>query len=389
MSRSFICPICKNSDPRYIGFLNGKPYCRKCISFKGEIATKNYQINHNIEIFVSYELTKIQKNISKEILNNFQNKYNQLVYAVCGAGKTELVFEVIEFAIKNNLRVGFAIPRKDVVYELAIRFKNTFKKAKIVSLYGGCTDILEGDLICLTTHQLFRFEKYFDLLILDELDAFPYKDNDVLYNIFLRSIKGNYILMSATPSEEFLNNFSLDKNNKVLKLFVRFHMKNIPVPIIKVVPFEILKVIFLVIKIKNYIKENKQVLVFVPTISLSKKVYYLIKNLVKPGYFINSKSTNREEIINEFRNKNYMYLVTTAVLERGVTLENLQVIIFEADNEIFNRYSLTQISGRVGRKALFPDGEVIFLCDKKTKEMEKSIFSINEANKVLQKMLSG
>ena len=83
-----------------------------------------------------------------------------------------------------------------------------------------------------------------------------------------------------------------------------------------------------------------------------------------------------------------MYLVTTAVLERGVTLENLQVIIYQADHEIFNQYSLTQISGRVGRKASYPDGEVIFLCDKKTKEIKKSIFSINEANKVLQKMLS-
>ena len=194
--------------------------------------------------------------------------------------------------------------------------------------------------------------------------------------------------MSATASEEFIKKFTLDKNNKLIKLFVRFHLKKIPVPVIKIVPFEIFKIIFLVIKIKKYLEENKQVLIFVPTINLSKKVYIFIKNFVKPGYFVNSKSNNREEIINKFRNKKYMYLVTTAVLERGVTLENLQVIIYQADHEIFNQYSLTQISGRVGRKASYPDGEVIFLCDKKTKEMEKSIFSINEANKVLQKMLS-
>lgn len=388
MSRFFICPICKNKDPRYIGFLNGKPYCRKCISFKGEIASNKYLINDNIEIAVSYQLTKLQKDISNQILTNYQHKYNQLIYAVCGAGKTELVFEVIEYVLKSKLRVGFAIPRKDVVYELSLRFKTTFKNAKVVSLYGGSTDNLEGDIICLTTHQLFRFKNYFDLLILDELDAFPYKDNDVLYNIFLRSVKGNYILMSATPSEEFINKFSSDKNNKVIKLFVRFHMKSIPVPIIKVVPFELFKIIFLIIKINCYIKENKQVLIFVPTIYLSKKVYFLIKNFAKQGYFVNSLSINRQEIINKFRNKNYMYLVTTAVLERGVTLENLQVIIFQADHEIFNRYSLTQISGRVGRKASYPSGEVIFLCDKKTDEMEKSIFSINEANKVLQEMLS-
>ncbi|MDY4857923.1 MAG: helicase-related protein [Candidatus Onthovivens sp.] len=388
MSRFFICPICKNEDPRFIGYLNGKPYCRKCISFKGEVATNTYQMTDKIEISTAYELTNIQKEISNVILDNFKNKFNQLVYAVCGAGKTELVFAVIEYALNKHMRVGFAIPRKDVVYELSIRFKNTFKKAKIVSLYGGNTETLEGDIICLTTHQLYRFNNYFDLLILDELDAFPYKDNDVLYNIFLRSIKGNYILMSATISEEFIKKITLDKNNKLIKLFVRFHLKKIPVPVIKIVPFEIFKIIFLVIKIKKYLEENKQVLIFVPTINLSKKVYIFIKNFVKPGYFVNSKSNNREEIINKFRNKQYMYLVTTAVLERGVTLENLQVIIYQADHEIFNQYSLTQISGRVGRKASYPDGEVIFLCDKKTKEMEKSIFSIDEANKVLQKMLS-
>ena len=83
MSRFFICPICKNEDPRFIGYLNGKPYCRKCISFKGEVATNTYQITDNIEISTAYELTNIQKEISNVILDNFKNKFNQLVYAVC------------------------------------------------------------------------------------------------------------------------------------------------------------------------------------------------------------------------------------------------------------------------------------------------------------------
>lgn len=387
MSRFFICPICKNENPKYIGYINGSPYCRKCISFKGELVDENFKITDNIKLDINYNLTKYQADISSKIVENYKNKFNQLIYAVCGAGKTELVFKVIEFALNNKQRVGFAIPRKDVVIELYERLKFAFKNAKVISLYGGHKEEIEADIVCLTTHQLFRYNNYFDLLILDELDAFPYKDNEVLSNIFLRSIKGNYILMSATPSKEFINEFKKQSGNKLLELPFRFHMKNIPIPQIKIVFFDMFKIIYIFYKIKQYIKQNKQVLIFVPTIYFSKKIYFYLKNLVKPGYFVNSQCEDRYQIIENFKHKKFKYLITTAVLERGITLPNLQVIIFKADHEIYSEETLSQISGRVGRKKEFPNGEVIYLSDKKTKAMVDSISRINEANKVLQKVL--
>ena len=51
--------------------------------------------------------------------------------------------------------------------------------------------------------------------------------------------------------------------------------------------------------------------------------------------YINSKSPNREELIDDFRDKKMMYLVTTAVLERGITVKDLQVIVFKADHSIY------------------------------------------------------
>lgn len=350
------------------------------------MAEHDYVIKKSDKIYINYKLTAEQERISDEILQNFKKKKNQLINAVCGAGKTELVFKVIEYALKNKKRVGFAIPRKDVVIELSIRLQNAFQDAKVVAIYGGSTNVLEGDILVLTTHQLYRYEKYFDLLILDEIDAFPFKDNDVLYQLFLRSVKGNYVLMSATASKKFIQN--LEKNKvQILNLFVRYHYKPIPVPKIYVVPLFIFKMIFLIFKLKKFIKEGKPVLVFVPTIDLSKKLYIFIKNFVKPGYFLNSTILDRQQIIDDFRNKIYKYLITTSVLERGVTLENLQVIIYKADSNIYNEAALTQISGRVGRKKNFTSGEVIFLGDKKTNEMEKSINRIVEANKNLQKLL--
>lgn len=257
----------------------------------------------------------------------------------------------------------------------------TFKNNIVTSVYGGHTDSLYGDILVLTTHQLYRYNKYFDLLILDEIDAFPYKGNDVLYNLFLRSLKGNYVLMSATPDDKTLKLF---KNNgyDIVKLFKRYHSKPIPIPkIIKKHMF--FKLFYIIKKLKEYKLKHKQCFVFCPTIDITEDLFLKINLFLKDGNYVHSKRNNRDLIIDEFRNKKYSFLITTAVLERGVTVKGLQVIIFDADNKIYSKDALIQISGRVGRVIGEETGEVIFLCDKETKEMNDAIEFTKRANKSL------
>ena len=111
--------------------------------------------------------------------------------------------------------------------------------------------------------------------------------------------------------------------------------------------------------------------------------FNILKIFVKNGNVVNSKSIYRNEIINDFRNDKYFYLVTTAVLERGVTLKNLQVLIINADHEEYDKAALIQISGRVGRKKEFPDGDVIYVAKKKTTSMLDSIKEIEHYNTFL------
>lgn len=292
------------------------------------------------------------------------------------------MFKVIEFALQNNMQVGFAIPRKDVVIELANRLKNTFKNNKVIGLYGGNTNELNGDIIVLTTHQLYRYEKYFDLLIMDEIDAFPYKDNPVLIEMFKRSIKGNYVFMSATPSKTIIKEFSNEKSS-IVKLFTRYHLNPIPIPKIKKEWGFDMK-LYLIKQLKLYKKEQKPCLVFAPTIYETEAIFKFINYFVKGGECVHSKKKNRGQIIEEFRKKKYSFLVTTAILERGVTLKNLQVIIYHSDDEIYNSSSLIQISGRVGRIKDAPKGDVIFLCSKETNDMKEAINTLEEANKHLK-----
>lgn len=85
---SFTCPICGNTDIHSIGTLNGKPYCRKCLTFRGREAEDPIVESKDAPISLTYRLSKEQKTLSKELVTNFKKGNNSLVKAVCGSPKT-------------------------------------------------------------------------------------------------------------------------------------------------------------------------------------------------------------------------------------------------------------------------------------------------------------
>ena len=382
---NYVCPICGNTDIHLIGCLNGKPYCRRCISFKGDEAVYKASYPKKASIFLSYELSEEQKELSDKLVNNYKSGIDSLVFAVCGSGKTEICLQLISCCVQKGLKVGFAVPRRSVCYELKCRLQKIFVKNKVIAVFGGCHKILDGDIVCLTTHQLFRYKDYFDLLIMDEIDAFPFKGNDVLKQMFVNAVKGHYVLLTATPSKSLIKEF--EKPGKdIMRLAVRFHRHPLPVPRL-ITGGDIYLHYKLISEVKRFLKENKPIFIFVPTIDDSKKIAMLLKPFSRRGTYINSKRKDNNELIDDFRNGKYQYLVTTAVLERGVTIKNLQVIVFHADHDVYDSASLIQIAGRAGRRKEAPEGEVIFFAKRNNEQIQGAIDDINANNKILQNLL--
>ena len=385
MGNDFICPKCGNQDPKYVGYINGKPYCRFCISMKGKQADKKRKASGSVVLKLDYSLSRDQKKLSEQIVANYKNKIDTLVNAVCGAGKTELIYSVMAYCLSLGKAVAFAVPRRDVVIELSQRIHMVFPNNSIVSVYGGHTEKLVADIVVLTTHQIYRYEKYFDLIILDEIDAFPFKNNKLLNSMFFRAVRGNIVMMSATPSKDVIEFFS-QNGKQILELNTRFHKHPLPVPKV-ITRVGVLKLPYLIFKLRRFIKGGKKVFVFAPTISKCESLFRFLKIFIKNGAFVHSKCKNRLQIISSFKRGGYDYLVTTAVLERGVTFKDLQVVIYDADNALYNSQTLIQISGRVGRKIDAPEGEVIFLVNKRTSEIDDAISTIERKNRYLQNML--
>lgn len=85
---SFTCPICGNTDIHSIGYLNGKSYCRRCISFRGEEAEHKPSYLKKVPIHLEYEQSPEQKELSDKLVENFNKGIDSLVFAVCGSLKT-------------------------------------------------------------------------------------------------------------------------------------------------------------------------------------------------------------------------------------------------------------------------------------------------------------
>lgn len=375
----YICPRCGNCDPRYIGYKNGLPYCRACVSFQGKNADDSYKVKDDISLTLDYPLSEKQEEISNSVLNCFKSGRDCLIHAVTGAGKTELIFKSVEYALKNKLHVGFTVPRRDVVLDLVPRFKQAFKNADVVSVYGGHNTKLEGDIIILTTHQLYRYEKYFDLLIFDEIDAFPYKDNKTLQSMFINSIRGNFIMLSATPNEDD-EKFVKDRGGDIFYLYQRYHQKKIPVPeFVKVTKVTAYLTVYKLLKL--FSMQKKPVFIFTPTIADGERLYRYLSLFIRSGEFVSSKEIERSLNIDRFKNGELNYLVTTSILERGITVKDLQVIVFNADSDVYDKNALIQIAGRVGRKLNAESGSVYFIGEEKNGSIENAIREIDRYNR--------
>lgn len=374
------CPRCLNQDKTY--FYKGSKgwLCRRCIQFKRQLLEEDKTVA-NIEVgqdsseyTLKYPLTNAQLVISHQCLASLKQKRDVFIDAVCGAGKTELVIESISYYLKQRKCVALAIARRQVVLDLKRRLENIFLNAKVIAVCQDYTEDLVGDLIICTTHQLYRYPKTFDLLILDEPDAFPYKGNEVLAGIVQTSCKGEMIFLTATPDDYLTERLRL-KNITHLKLNRRPHNHDLPVPRLIVSP-TILLLLFL---IDWVVKRESSILIFTPTIRISKYLYVLLSCIVRVKV-CTSKTVNKDEIIEDFRNKKFRCLIATTILERGVTIEGIDVCVFYANHSVFDVASLIQMSGRVGRSFKYPTGDCLFLSNAKSSIVNECIRVCKEAN---------
>lgn len=319
-------------------------------------------------------LTLLQENASKAISGSIREEQDHLLYAVCGAGKTEILFLPIHEALQRGMRICVAAPRTDVILELSPRFHQAFPDAAIHTLYGDSPEQSGyGEIVLATTHQLYRFQEAFDLLFVDEADAFPYSLDPSLERAVKKAAKPSapVIYISATPSKTLRKQIAGHST-----IFRRYHGAPLPVPAYRALwnyERQIRKgKIPPPLKgwIEDKLRKKQPFLLFFPSIQLIGQAYPLLRQIDPRIESVHANDPQRKEKVMQLREGTLSGLATSTILERGITIPHLQVAVIGADHPVFDRAALIQIAGRVGRSAKDPTGDVVFFHGGITRQMD-------------------
>jgi late competence protein required for DNA uptake (superfamily II DNA/RNA helicase) len=318
-----------------------------------------------------------------------------LLWAVTGAGKTEMLFPLLQAVLSAGGRAAVAAPRRDVVLELAPRLAKAFPQASLAVLYGGSPHRFEtGGLTLATTHQLIRFREAFDLVVIDEVDAFPYHNDPMLQfaGANARAARGIMVLLSATPPAAMQREVRRRRLPSA-RVSVRYHGRPLPIPARLNVPsisrWAHRSAIPAQLEgaIRRSAGRGAQIFMFVPYIrQVEPLVQCLRRNAGKLGLDpeaisgTSSQDPERSGKVIAFRGRDIRLLVTTTILERGVTIPKSDVFVLDADKPLFDAASLVQMAGRAGRSADDPDGLVYFAAPAWTASQREACRQIREMN---------
>lgn len=431
------CVRCGNQDPTWFGVFpcarcggQACTYCRKCLMMgrissctqliswcdpepqmlehddvearKPQVASTQAPTSPKTQTTTSLlawtgTLSEGQNHAASQVEYTLLSQSELLVWAVCGAGKTEVLFSGIDQALLGGQRVCIATPRTDVVLELTPRLKLAFPTISVASLYGGSPDRhLLAPLTIATTHQLLRFYQAFDSVIVDEVDAFPYSADEALQYAVKQARKPQSALvyLTATPNSKW-QKLCRNGNLNYVKIPARFHRHPLPIPEfiwcgnwnkVLMKSQTLPKIVLHWLQQRLFGTTQKQALLFVPKIDLFELLLPILNsnfpNVMIEG--VHAEDPNRKDKVMRMRNGETRLLVTTTILERGVTFPNIDVAVLGCEDRIFTESALVQIAGRVGRSADFPSGVITFFHFGKTEAMvraRKQIIDMNQEAK--------
>ena len=322
--------------------------------------------------YLSFELTKPQKKVLKEIRNDFASNQQmiRLLQGDVGSGKTVVALLSILISIDNNYQSCLVAPTEILAFQHFKNFKDKFENlGLVVKVLTGSTksserkillnDLKNGSInLLIGTHAIFEQNVIFNNLgyaVIDEQHRFGVKQRSKIWE--KNNPPPHVLIMTATPIPRTLT-MSLygDLDLSIIdelppgrKDVITVHRKD--KNRLKVFGF-----------IRDQIKQGRQIYIVYPLIEESKKMdlKYLEDGLEsitrefdKENYSIGvmhgrMRSSNKDIEMNNFLNGKIDILISTTVIEVGVTVPNASVMIIE-NAERFGLSQLHQLRGRVGR----------------------------------------
>ena len=313
-----ICQRCGQSQREALP--NNQFYCRACLAL-GRVSTLDVLVslpepnrfNGDTTLTWTGQLTAQQRQVSHALLVTLAQKRAHLVWAVTGAGKTEMLFPVIHRALQAKQRVAIVSPRIDVILELAPRLQAAFQQTPLVVLYGEQPQpYAYTQLVLATTHQMLRFSAAFDVLIIDEVDSFPFA-GDAMLNFAVNKAKktqSTVIYLTATPTKRLRQQVKRQQL-AVSYLPLRFHQHLLPEIRLRLVNNWRHKLpMYFYQQVQQRLMAKRRLLIFVPHIADLKPIYAALSQRFPEqlGDYVSADDAQRQAKVQRMRDGAVQYV---------------------------------------------------------------------------------
>ena len=318
-----------------------------------------------------FKLTNAQMKVVNEIISDLSDSkkiMNRLIQGDVGCGKTMVAALAMYIALKNGYQAAIMVPTtilanqhfvelkpyfEQLGYNVEILTSSTTKKKKDIII----KDLKEGKInILVGTHSIIEDNiefKNLSLVVTDEQHRFGVKQRMKLSN---KSDAVDTLVMTATPIPRTLAIMlygdldisiidELPPGRKPVKTFVVNDN------------FET--------RVNEFIKKNvnsgRQVYIVCPLVEESEesdlksveKIYENYKNNVFKDFNVECihgkmKQSKKDEIMKNFKDNKINILVSTTVIEVGISVSNATIMVIE-NADRFGLAALHQLRGRVGR----------------------------------------
>lgn len=336
---------------------------------KGIIFKKDNRLDDILES-LPFRLTKAQSRALDEIIDDMcsEKVMNRLVQGDVGSGKTVVALLALSECVFNGYQGAMMAPTEILAKQHYESFMETFKDIGItVEILTGSTSkkqkeiILEkvknGEIdILIGTHALIEDNvefKNIGLVITDEQHRFGVRQRGKL------SSKGNpdILVMTATPIPRTLA--LILYGDLDISIIDELPPGRMPIETIAVEKKKREKVYNTLVR--KEVEKGRQVYIVCPLVEESDVLDITsateteeeIKNEFFPDLRVGllhgkMKASEKENIMNDFKNHKLDILVSTTVIEVGVNVPNSTLMIIE-NAERFGLAQLHQLRGRVGR----------------------------------------
>lgn len=329
----------------------------------------------SFERYLPFKLTNAQGRVCNEVLNDLKSNKNmmRLLQGDVGSGKTVVAAYACLMMMKSGYQAILMAPTEILAEQHVQNFKAWFKDLNINTVFlsgadkGKARQQKEAQLesgeanMIIGTHALFHTKASFKnpgIVVIDEQHRFGVEQRKILMEKGLNNIVPHTLIMTATPIPRTL----------AMSVYADLDYSQIDelppgrTPVKTSVVSEQQRAA-LINSVKKACSEQKQIYWVCTLIEESEvlqcktaeETFELLSQALTP-YKVDlvhgrMKSEQKENIIQNFKNKNTQVLVATTVIEVGVDVPNASIMIIE-NAERLGLAQIHQLRGRVGRGSI-------------------------------------